>query len=103
MRQRSANIWRAALLPALAIALVSRIGLFTISWISLRIFPRFAFYPVQLPDNFLTNHPFLDGWARWDASHYIAVAQFGYGSAANPSPGGGAGFFPLYPILTRGA
>jgi len=104
MKQRTANpVWRAALLPALAIALVSRIGLFTIAWASLRIFPRFAFYPVQLPDNFLTNHPVLDGWARWDAAHYIAVAQFGYGGGGNPSPGGGAGFFPLYPILIRGA
>lgn len=102
MKQPPSHMWRTALLPALVIALVSRIGLVLISWVSLRIFARFAFYPVQLPDNFLTSHPLLDGWARWDAAHYIAVAQFGYGSSTNPSPGGGAGFFPLYPILMRG-
>jgi hypothetical protein len=103
MKQASSQMWRGVLLPALLIAIGSRIGLALISWLSLRIFPRCAFYPAQLPDNFLTNHPLLDGWARWDAAHYIAVAQFGYGGSGNPSPGGGAGFFPLYPLLMRGA
>jgi hypothetical protein len=103
MKRTPSQMWRGALLPALLIAVGSRIGLALVSWLSLRIFPRFAFYPAQLPDNFLMNHPLLDGWARWDAAHYIAVAQFGYGGSGNPSPGGGAGFFPLYPLLMRGA
>lgn len=68
---------------------------------SLRIFPRFGLYPAQLPDSFFPQHPALDGWARWDAAHYVAIAQMGYGGA-NPSPHGGLGFFPLYPLLMRG-
>ena len=103
MKRTVSRGWRNALFPALVIAVVSRAGLFVLAWVSLRIFPRFPFYPAQLPDNFLPSHPALDGWARWDAAHYIAVAQFGYGSPASPSPGGGAGFFPLYPLLMRGA
>lgn len=87
---------------ALLIALVTRLGLFALSWLTLRIFPRFESYPAQLPDNFLPTHPALDGWARWDTAHYVAVAQLGYGNPASPSPNGGLGFFPLYPLLMRG-
>jgi hypothetical protein len=72
-----------------------------IVWLSLRAVPRLPSYPTQLPDSFLPDHPFLDGWARWDASHYIAVARYGYGDPASPSPDGGIGFFPLYPLLLR--
>lgn len=87
---------------ALALALASRLVLAGIVWLSLRIFPRFGLYPAQLPDSFFPEHPALDGWARWDAAHYVAIAQMGYGGA-NPSPHGGLGFFPLYPLLMRGA
>lgn len=86
----------------LAVAVATRIALAGLAWFSLRIFPRFPLYPEQLPDSFLPAHPALDGWARWDAAHYIAVARFGYGAAENPSPHGGLGFFPLYPLLMRG-
>jgi hypothetical protein len=88
--------WQAGL-----VALASRLALAFIAWMSLRAFPRFGFYPAQLPDNFLSSHPLLDGWARWDAAHYIAVAQLGYGNPASPSPHGGLGFFPLYPLMMR--
>jgi hypothetical protein len=87
---------------ALLLALAIRGALFVISWMSLRMFPRFDLYPAQLPDTFLPEHPFLDGWARWDAAHYIAVAQLGYGDPNSPSVDGGLGFFPLYPLLMRG-
>ena len=86
---------------ALTFAILTRVALFIMVWISLRAVPRLGLYPAQLPDNFLPGHPFLDGWARWDASHYIAVARFGYGDPASPSPDGGIGFFPLYPLLMR--
>ena len=86
---------------ALLIAGATRLVLFLVTWLSLRAFPRFASYPEQLPDSFLPEHPFLDGWARWDAAHYVAVAQLGYGDPASPSPHGGLGFFPLYPLLMR--
>src|SRR6476469_3998685 len=86
---------------ALGFAILTRIALFIMVWISLRAVPRLGLYPAQLPDNFLPSHPFLDGWARWDASHYIAVAKYGYGDPASPSPDGGIGFFPLYPLMMR--
>lgn len=92
---------RMTLVQALAIAVCSRIVLAAVAWISLRAFPRFALHPVQLPDTFFPNHPLLDGWARWDAAHYVAIAQMGYGGD-NPSPHGGLGFFPLFPLLMRG-
>lgn len=86
---------------AVLLAVATRLALVTISWLTLRTFPRFAPYPAQLPDDFLPAHPLLDGWARWDASHYIAVARLGYGNPASPSAHGGLGFFPLYPLLMR--
>ena len=43
-------------------------ALFVAVWISLRAVPRLPFYPAQLPDDFLPDHPMLDGWARWDAA-----------------------------------
>lgn len=86
---------------ALLIAAGTRLALLLVAWWSLRAFPRFGLYPAQLPDNFLPAHPLLDGWARWDAAHYIAVAQLGYGNPNSPSADGGLGFFPLYPLLMR--
>ncbi len=70
---------------------------------SLRVFPRLGAYPAQLPDTFFPDHPALDGWARWDTAHYVAVAGLGYGHPESPSAHGGVGFFPLYPLLMRGA
>jgi hypothetical protein len=89
------------ILAALVIAVTSRAALAGVVWFALRVLPRHAPYPVQLPDTFFPDHPALDGWARWDAAHYVAIAQVGYG-ADNPSPHGGVGFFPLYPLLMRG-
>ena len=86
---------------AVLFAFLTRAALAVIVWLSLRAVPRLPLYPAQLPDNFLPDHPFLDGWARWDASHYVAVARYGYGDPARPSPDGGIGFFPLYPLLMR--
>jgi hypothetical protein len=89
-------------LGALAIAVATRGVLAGIVWFAVRVMPRHAPYPVQLPDTFFPARPLLDGWARWDAAHYVAIARLGYG-ADNPSPHGGVGFFPLYPLLMRGA
>lgn len=82
-------------------AIATRLTLALLVWLSLRAIPRLPLYPTQLPDTFLPKFGFLDGWARWDAAHYIAVARFGYGDPASPSPDGGIGFFPLYPLLIR--
>jgi hypothetical protein len=97
-----ASASRVLVAQALAVALVTRLTLFFLAWYTLRIFPRMGLYPVQLPDSFFPNDLWLDGWARWDAAHYVAIAGQGYGGD-NPSPHGGLGFFPLYSLLMRGA
>ena len=84
------------------LAAVSRVALFAVAWLGLRAVPRLSPYPEQLPDSFLPGNPALDGWARWDAAHYIAVARYGYGDPVSPSPDSGVGFFPIYPGLVRG-
>jgi hypothetical protein len=86
---------------SLILATVSRAMLAVLVWLTLRIIPKLPLYPAQLPDQFFPSNPALDGWARWDAAHYIAVARYGYGDTASPSPDGGVGFFPLYPLLVR--
>jgi hypothetical protein len=86
---------------SLLLAIASRAMLAVMVWLTLRVVPKLPLYPVQLPDSFFPSNPALDGWARWDSAHYIAVARYGYGNAASPSPDGGVGFFPLYPMLMR--
>ncbi len=93
---------RAIVLQALAFAAVTRFTLFVIAWWSLRIFGKRDLYPAQLPDQFIPDSSILDGWARWDISHYVAVARLGYGDG-NPSHDGGLGFFPVFPMLMRAA
>jgi hypothetical protein len=88
-------------LPSLLFAIVTRLGLFFAVWLVGRAIPRLALYPAQLPDQYLPDHPSLDGWARWDASHYVALARLGY-SPENPSHDGGLGFLPLYSLIMRG-
>jgi len=87
---------------AFALAVVSRVVLAVVVWLSVRALPRLELYPTQLPDTFFPDRPLLDGWARWDTAHYVAIAGGGYGGD-NPSPHGGVGFFPLFPLLMRGA
>lgn len=47
----------------------------------------------------LAAFPFLDGWIRWDARWYEAIATRGYFfSASDQSP---VAYFPLYPLTMR--
>src|SRR5699024_1354314 len=87
---------------ALGIAITTRALLFLVAWIGLRILDRLPWYPAQVPDSFLPDVPWLDGWARWDTAHYVAIAFFGYGAEQSPSHNGGRGFLPLYPMLMKG-
>jgi hypothetical protein len=93
--------WLASSLTAqaLAIVLATRALLFLVAWVGLRAFARLPYYPAQVPDAFLEKWPWIDGWARWDTAHYVAIGIFGYGNEASPSHNGGLGFFPLYPML----
>lgn len=85
---------------AVAFALVTRLALVAVVWLAQRVIPAPDWGYAKLPDRFLPAHPLLDGWARWDAAHYVALARFGY-SEANPSIDGGFGFFPLFSLLMR--
>ena len=87
---------------AIFIVLVTRALLFLVAWIGLRAIDRLPYYPGQVPDSFLPDATWIDGWARWDTAHYVAIGIFGYGNEASPSHDGGLGFFPLYPILIKG-
>ena len=42
---------------------------------------------------------FFDIWVRWDARHFLEVAEFGYTDARTDPHA--AAFFPLYPLLIR--
>lgn len=102
-----ASFWIASRLQSsltaqvLLIALATRMLLFLVSWIGLRILDRLPYYPGQVPDSFLPDAPWIAGWARWDTAHYVAVALLGYGAEESPSHNGGLGFFPVYPRLMR--
>ena len=85
----------------LAVAIVSRIGLFWANWFTLKILPRLPMYETQRADWFLPREPLLDGWARWDSAHYINVALNGYGLDNPDEMGQRVAFFPLYPMLVR--
>jgi len=87
---------------SLLILLATRLLLFGASWFTLGIIPRLPLYPAQLPDTFFPDTRWLDGWARWDTSHYVTIARFGYGGEGNLIHVGGFGFFPLYPLLMHG-
>jgi hypothetical protein len=80
---------------ALLLAVVSRVMLFALVWLSLRVIPRLPPYAGQGNDSLLPKHPSLDGWTRWDAIHYVAIASDGY------PDGNGVAFFPLFPLLIR--
>ncbi len=86
--------------PALLFAIATRLGLFLAAWMTGRVLAKLPRYPAQLPDQFLSDHPSLDSWARWDTAHYVALARYGY-STANPSDAHGLAFLPLYSLLTR--
>lgn len=73
--------WRVALLTALSIWAAVTVVHLAVS--------AFAFLPHAAP----VESIFL-GWNRWDAGHYVRIAESGY----HLGPGFPA-FFPLYPLL----
>ncbi len=46
-------------------------------------------------------HGWLQIWNRWDAPHYLALAQFGYRSSPGALRQFSLAYFPLYPWLVR--
>lgn len=44
----------------------------------------------------------VDALGSWDAGYYLRIAEGGYPSEFSPTTTSVHGFFPLYPLLTRG-
>lgn len=88
-------------LSACTIALASRIMLFFANWYTLAVLPMVPNFNPGIPDSYLPDHKWLDGWARWDSAHYIMIATEGYGEPTPEGEGRGIGFFPAFPIAMR--
>jgi hypothetical protein len=73
--------WRVASLTALSVWAAVTVIHFAVS--------AFAFLP-----HAVSLHSIFLGWNRWDAGHYVRIAESGY----HLGPGFPA-FFPLYPLL----
>lgn len=85
----------------LLIAIASRFMLMVMNWFTFKIFPMFERGYPKLYDELIPADNPLAGWGRWDAAHYALVAFEGYvGPSGEPVQS--RGFFPLYPMLTRG-
>ncbi|WP_430791833.1 mannosyltransferase family protein [Actinoplanes sp. G11-F43] len=82
---RRTRPWRTALLAAVAVwaaTTVARVAVSAFAWLPQR----------QVPEAWMV----VFGWNRWDAVHYVQIAEHGY----HLGPGYPA-FYPLYPILIR--
>lgn len=86
---------------ALLIALASRILLTFANWYTLVVLPMVPNFNPGIPDSYIPDAPWLDGWARWDSSHYVMLATDGYGPAGSSREGQGVGFFPALPLAMR--
>jgi len=59
-------------------------------------------FAVQAVATLSTSHgTWLEIWNRWDASHYLRLAEHGYATSGDTRVS--LVFFPLYPWLVRGA
>ena len=84
----------------LGIFFVTRIGLVLV------IFLGATLMSGQTPATGWDSHPenlLVNGWARWDSGWYKEIADNGYVAGRRPNGEQSAVFFPLYPILMRGA
>ena len=84
-----------------AIVMSSRILLTFANWFTLSVLPMVPNFNPGLPDSYLPDDKWIDGWARWDTIHYVLIATEGYGPAGSEREGQGTGFFPAYPLAMR--
>lgn len=90
------NQWMRKYSVPTKIFLVSRGGLFLLSYFCL------IFLPVRSPELWraFPDNLIVDGWARWDSGWYHAIAQRGYTNVAeHEGVQRDTAFFPLYPLL----
>lgn len=81
-----AREWRAAA----ALVAVTRVALLAVAWAA-------AWYLADGRGTLGTG--FLDLWERWDARHFLQVAEYGY-TDPRTDPHASA-FFPLFPLTVR--
>lgn len=86
---------------AIVIGLTSRVLLTFANWYTLVVLPMVPNFNPGIPDSYIPDIPWLDGWARWDSSHYVMIATDGYGPAGAANEGQGVGFFPAFPLAMR--
>lgn len=84
----------------LVVAIVGRGGIFFLAYISLALMPLNA-DPNTTTWNLFGNNQLLNGWARWDAGWYKAIAEQGYSAIPLIEEQRNVVFFPLYPLLIR--
>ncbi len=84
----------------LGIFFVTRLGLVLVVFLGATLMSG------QTPATGWDSHPenlLVNGWARWDSGWYNEIASNGYVAGRRPNGEQSAVFFPLYPILMRGA
>lgn len=85
--------WRAIVLQAGALWLVTRIAFVVLTYFGVLLIQRGT--PTgSLP---IGPHEMLNDWKRWDVIWYINIASMGYWRPE------ASAFFPLYPLLIKGA
>ena len=93
--------WLRALRYSALVYLVVRLGLFLLGLVATALLPRNTTadvpgWPATSPSE--GWHNVFTAWERWDALWFLSIASRGY----RPDDGSAA-FFPLYPLLSRGA
>lgn len=71
----------------LYLAAMVRAFLYVVVWLSTK-----AIIPEWTADS-----TFIGSWTRWDAGHYLSIAEHGYRNSVDHT----AAFFPLYPMLMK--
>ena len=81
--------WRQAAIAAAVVWVGSHLGYLVVNLLAWRV------GGLPDPERLLTM---LSAWYRWDTGHYVRIADYGYGVNEIDRA-----FFPLYPVLIRGA
>lgn len=90
--------WQSLLLAALVSFVVWRGTLYVFDLLGLSLTPGMGRCRKQW-QVFGDNHPFFNGFFRWDAGWYLNIAKRGY--TYNPDTGSSVAFYPLLPYMAR--
>jgi hypothetical protein len=96
--------WRQEAARLALLLVLSRLTLTAIGLVSRALEPGPVYRPMPLgvgPS--FSRFRFLDLWGAWDSSWYISIAQVGYRPEPLDGPFANYAFFPLFPLLSRGA